>query len=161
VVASAAFRALRLPSSGRDSLLVLPADAPDGWLRRPVTGPPRAADCPGGRSGLAIPAPGLSAPLAGAFLRLFEVVELRFYASGGEWWLGFRSVTGGETTQPVAGPFIPGGFRFAYVGAGGEPTGDRQAVRSITLFAVARAELRPEARDSLTVTIPLAGAGTP
>jgi hypothetical protein len=122
LVPSASYRGVRLPSAGRDSVALLPADHPGAWLSGAVNGPARGATCPDGRVALAIPLDPVPAAGAGSALRLFEIMELRLYASGGEWWLGIRSVTGGETIQPVAGPFVPGGFRLAAVDTGGVRT---------------------------------------
>jgi hypothetical protein len=59
-------------------------------------------------------------------------MELRLYSSGGKFWLGARSVSGGEfSLQPVLGPLTSNGLELGYFNAAGNPTGNPSQVRSI------------------------------
>ena len=80
----------------------------------------------------------IATPLEGLPLllpvRLFEVMQVRLYASLGSTWLGARSVSAGEAIQPLAGPFVAAGSRFETRDEAGGSTLDPAAVRR---FAVA------------------------
>jgi hypothetical protein len=168
-VGSSSFRSLRLPSPGRDSLLLL--GTPGGWETRALVADPRAATCPDGSAALALPVePGSVSP--GPYgLRTFEVMELRRYSSGGSWWLGLRSVSGGEGIQPAAGPLSGGGATFLYRDDSGGPAVTPAGTRSVLLRligdsktetgagAAARGD-RPRS-DSLELVIALRGGAPP
>ena len=166
----AEFRGLRVPVPGRDSLALPVQVTPSTWRMdyRPITGPLRSEVCPDGSAGLVIPA-STGAAVAGVPLRVFEVMELRFYLSGGSWWLGARSVSAGESIQPVAGPFGWDGFLLELLDADGTATSDPLQARLV------RARLATESgdgqalggstrtfsrRDSLTVLVRLGTGGT-
>ena len=51
--------------------------------------------------------------------------------SGGENWLGARSVSAGQALQPVVGPLAGTGLSFAYFDSLGNTTGTAADVRSI------------------------------
>lgn len=117
-VGQSRLRASRLPQAGRDSLLVLSqTDSGAIWVASAISGVSTASCGPDP----AIRLSGDSAVLAAAAatasgatpVKTFEVMEARFYASGGQRWLGARSVSAGEGIQPLAGPFEPGsGFQL-------------------------------------------------
>jgi hypothetical protein len=174
LVSSASLRAIRLPSPGRDSVLVLTGDAarPDSmrWVIAPLMAAPRSAVCADGAPALALPmvpadllAVGIRTPV-----RIVELMELRLYRSGTSWWLGLRSVSGGETIQPVAGPFDADGVAFRFLGLAGTETpvpGDvisvemRQRGQTATeQGAGGAASGGPSIRDSLVLLIPLRNA---
>lgn len=160
VVRADTWRALRQPSAGRDSVALLPPDDTGEWIHAAVAGSFRPGVCPDGVAGLELP---LSAPAGitpGAALRLYEIMELRQYTSGGEWWLGLRSVSGGETIQPVAGPFQSGGLLLDRVVQGGvETIRARLAVRAgLAQAAGGAARSGAPVGDSLGIVIgPLGG----
>ena len=113
----------------------------DRWLRAGVTGAGTAA-CPDGAPGtrLTVTPAGGTADLegvhAGAPLRTFEMVRYRLYEDGSHaWWLGLQTHSGAwSATTPLAGPLrARDGLRFAFVDAGGLPTGSAPAVRRILL----------------------------
>lgn len=109
---SRSLRLLRLPAAGRDSLLVLVS--PDAWVAVSVDAASGASTCPDGAPALAVGVAGWAGPVPAwpaAFL-LFEAMELRAYQSGGEWWIGQRSISAGETIQPAIGPIAPNGLRI-------------------------------------------------
>lgn len=164
------FRGLRVPVPGRDSLMLTVLDSVPAWRadRRSITGPVRSEPCPDGSPGLVVPSPpGIAIP--GVPVRVFEVMELRLYPSGGAWWLGARSVSTGETIQPVAGPFTSDGFALQLLGADGLDTGDTSLARLVRvrlkaeaadLSAVAGAVRSGSRVDSLTVLIRLGAGGS-
>jgi hypothetical protein len=114
---SAPYFGLRSVVPGRDSLFVFVEgntgmSSDDSWARLAVTSVDPASTCgpdPAIAIGVAnLPAVvpgGLGALDVGGPVRPFEVMELRLYSSGGKFWLGARSVSGGEISlQPVLGP---------------------------------------------------------
>ncbi len=137
LVPTGRFRAFRLPVPGRDSLELLLAagESVPRWVTTGVAAPPRASRCPDGRPALAIPPdPAWAGPVPdGTALRVRELMELRAYRSGGSTWLGARSVSGGETTQPVAGPLAPDGFSLRYLDADGWPAAAIERVARIAV----------------------------
>lgn len=64
----------------------------------------------------------LAAALFPAPVLLSEVMEIRAYQSGSEWWVGVRSVSAGETIQPAHGPIAANGLRVAGYDSAGTPT---------------------------------------
>lgn len=119
LVRAAAWRSLRLPSPGRDTVLVFHAFR--GWEPWALRGPPRAATCPDGATALLLPlTPGFTQE-GTTVVRTIEVMELRFYQSDGATWLGLRSVSAGEVIQPVLGPLEPRSASFSLLDAAGQP----------------------------------------
>ena len=133
----------RSASAGRDSLLLFVEHDPsrsadDSWAALPVTGPAGTGSCPDGRTAVVIPtdipAETLDSVILDAPVRSFEVVQLRLYQSGGRYWLGSRSVSGGESqVQPLLGPLAPDGLRLRFLDAGGLPASAPAAVRLVGL----------------------------
>lgn len=134
--------AYRSVAAGRDSLLLfvegdLSRSDDDRWQAVPVTGPPAAAACPDGSAALTLPAivpPGAVSVAPAVPVRGFEVMQLRLYQSGGQYWIGIRSVSGGEAqVQPALGPLAPDGLRLAYARADGGTTANAAEVAFIRL----------------------------
>ena len=159
----------RLPVPGRDSLLVFRAGdtasaADDRWVALPLLNLRQEVGCGGvpvwavqvGWGGAGPPEAFLS-PLP---IRFYEIVELRSYQQGTLTWLGARSVSAGETIQPVFGPLADGGFRLEFYTADGTSTGDPGAVRSIGVRVRARAT-DTGLGDSLSTRVLLRNAGRP
>lgn len=119
LVRSATWRSLRLPSPGRDTVLVWEGNR--GWGAHALHGPPRSARCPDDAAALLLPLASGGAPVGATVVRTVEVMELRFYRSEGETWLGLRSVSAGEVIQPVLGPLKPGSASFSALDAAGQP----------------------------------------
>ncbi len=128
---------------GRDSLLLFiegdsPSAADDSWLPLPLFGVATGRVC-GGRPalGLATTLDTVLTPLArihlDAPLRTFEVMQLRLYPSGGQFWLGARSVSAGETIQPVLGPLTGAGLQLTYLDSTGTLAVGPASVRSVQL----------------------------
>ena len=146
------FSALRGVAPGRDSLLLFvegePASAlDDRWIRLPVlsVGTTSCSGTPAIALGTVdfaalLPSGMLTDVVPGGPARVFEVVRLAEYASGGQRWLGTASVSGRETIQPLAGPLAGDGLTLEYLGREGTPTSDPAAVRSIRATLVAAGE---------------------
>lgn len=123
---------------GRDSLLLAPAGddplpAESAWAALPLTSV-GAGSCGGLAAtvlGTAIDTSVLPLPLLPAPLRVFEVMQLRLYASGGSGWLGARSVSAGEVIQPLAGPFDLAASRLEARDSTGLPTTTPGAARAL------------------------------
>jgi prepilin-type N-terminal cleavage/methylation domain-containing protein len=149
VLEASSWQSPRAPRAG-DSLLVYAegdpaAGADDAWLHLGVVAG-AGAGCPGGRAGIAIrvalPLPlnpvALGRISPGAPARLAEVMEMRYYRSGGKAWFGMRSVSAGEVIQPVAGPLADSvvgvrGLTLLYRDAAGNPTSNPAAVRAVEI----------------------------
>lgn len=138
VMADSFYYAYRTPQSGRDQLLVfvdndVSISSDDVWRTAAVTGAV-TTDNSCGRPTVVIPVTSLTTTgiVTGAPVRNSEIMSLELYQSGGENWLGARSVSGGETApQPVLGPLKPHGFQLDYYTAAGAVTTSPMAVRDI------------------------------
>jgi prepilin-type N-terminal cleavage/methylation domain-containing protein len=149
VVADASWESLRSPRA-TDSLLVFVESDPttgadDAWIHLGIVSA-GAGSCPGGQPGMVL---GVAAPpsldlatlarvTAGSSARLAEVMQLRYYQSGGKSWFGMRSVSTGEAVTPVAGPLADSsagvrGLTLTYRGASDAPTTDPAAVRAVEI----------------------------
>jgi type II secretory pathway pseudopilin PulG len=149
VVETSSWSSPRGPRAG-DSLLVYAEGDPaisgdDAWLHLGVVSS-AGAGCASGRPGIAIrvvpPAPldpaALGRVIPGAPARLAEVMEMRYYRSGGTAWFGMRSVSAGEGVQPVAGPLADSaagvrGLTLRYRDAAGNATSNPAAVRTVEI----------------------------
>lgn len=109
----------RLPQPGRDSLAIYyqpDSAAPRSWVTLPIhavgTGTCGASAALRIQTSVAgrVPNP----PPVLVPVRIFEVMTAKLYRSLGDWWLGARSVSGGEGLQPVTGPFERDGVRFQF-----------------------------------------------
>jgi hypothetical protein len=140
-IARGSFTGPRDPQAGGDEALVLieeraAAGAEDTWLGLQIVSVASGASCPGALGPgitLTVPASPVVAGLeAGTPVRITEVMELRLYESEGLSWLGARSVSSGETIQPLVGPLTSeSGFRLEYLDTAGKPTTDRTSIKSI------------------------------
>ncbi len=175
---------LRSIVAGRDSLFLFVEGDPstasdDAWARLGINDVDPASTCGAdpaialGVGNLAALVPGgVAAIELGGPARPFEVMELRLYSSSGKFWLGARSVSGGEVSlQPVLGPLTPNGFELDYFNAAGSPTSNPLQVRSIrvTIRGVTDQLIRGPAgtgstsyvQDSLVTTVSLRNAPIP
>ncbi len=129
--------------AGRDSLLVFRENDPatgadDQWEPVAVGGSEAPGVCPDGEPADVIPAP-VSPTLAALAVpdlpvRGFEIMQLRLYQSGGQYWIGSRSVSGGEAqVQPAVGPLASQGLALSYLTAAGAPATVPADVRFIAL----------------------------
>ncbi len=175
VVAASSWESPRAPRA-TDSLLVFAEGNPstgsdDAWIHLGVVSA-GAGSCPGGAVGIAlrvaIPAALDPAALAlvtpGAPVRLAEVMQMRYYRSGGQSWFGMRSVSTGEVITPVAGPLADSsagvrGLTLVYRDVADRPTSDPAAVRAVEIALVGVTEhpiygrdLRRPLVDSLALT---------
>jgi prepilin-type N-terminal cleavage/methylation domain-containing protein len=123
------------PSTGGD----------DAWVHAAVTSMSGGACDDGGAAVLLsvtyASAAGLAAPVrmaVGGPVRFFEVMELRYYRSGGKSWLGMRSVSAGGVIEPLLGPLADStadqrgrGLTFTYLDRTGSPTATPNEVREV------------------------------
>jgi hypothetical protein len=126
LVSADSWSPLRQPVAGRDSLVLL-GQPRDTELVVAAAGPVSAAVCPDGVASVALPyAVQVPDPVPGAAFQapvlLSEVMEIRGYESGGQWWVGVRSLSAGETIQPAYGPIAPGGFSVIGLDSAGAST---------------------------------------
>ena len=144
------YAGLRDPAAGDGLALFVEGDrttgSDDAWVHATVTAV-ATGGCDDGSPGLAValgwPTPALgTAAIAlttvGGPVRVFETMELQYYVSGGQSWLGMRSVSAGGTIQPLVGPLADStagvrGLTFAYLDGNDVPTGALERVRSMTL----------------------------
>jgi prepilin-type N-terminal cleavage/methylation domain-containing protein len=130
----------RDPTATRDGIYVFidgdeSVGGVDSWLRLSVTGVTAGSTC-GAASAIALTVPNTPSlttlPLRTP-IRIFELMQLQLYPSGGKSWLGAKSVNVvGETFQPVLGPLTDAdGLAFEYLDAAGAVTADRKSVKSI------------------------------
>ncbi len=152
----------RLPVGGRDSLLLFRAGdsttrGDDRWVPMAITGVASRTGC-GGRPTLALSVSADSGeldPMAIRFpapIRVYEIVQIRAYLSDGLTWLGARSVSAGESIQPVFGPLAVGGLRLNYFDPAGLLTLNRDRVRSIGITLIAQPS-GGLAKDSLSTRV--------
>ena len=142
-MARSSFTGARDPQAGRDEALIFSEDsaaigADDSWLGANIVSVVTGVPCPaalGPGITLTVPASASVAGLeVGTPVRIAEVMELRLYESEGGSWLGARSVSTGETIQPLVGPLTKeSGFSLEYLDATGMPTIDRTSVKSIRI----------------------------
>lgn len=132
---------LRQPAAGRDTLVLL-AQPGDVEIVVAASGSGVTATCPNGAPAQTLPydVP-VPDPIAGASfpapLLLTEAMEIRGYASAGEWWIGARSVSAGETIQPAFGPIAPSGLQVVALDSVGSPTTMPGQVRHLVLSITA------------------------
>jgi prepilin-type N-terminal cleavage/methylation domain-containing protein len=141
-VARSSFSGYRDPQPGRDFVYLFleggsTVDTADAWVPLTINGVSTSSVCPGASDPAITITVAPTAPLdapAGTAIRIYELMELRLYQSDGQWWLGARSVSGGEVIQPLAGPLSGSdGFHLEYLDATGLATTDPTAVASIVI----------------------------
>ena len=131
---------LRAPDAGRDDGYVFRDINPDlntddVWQRVTITAV--AASTCGAlgayRFTISPAVPAIGTVPTGTPVRLYEEMELSLYPSGGESWLGARSVSAGEVNpQPLLGPLDAAtGFGLDYFDASGATTTVPANVKSI------------------------------
>jgi prepilin-type N-terminal cleavage/methylation domain-containing protein len=163
VIAESSWESPRAPRA-TDSLLVFAESDPatgsdDAWIHLGIVSA-GAGSCPGGQAGIAVrvaaPAPLDPAALArvtpGSPARLAEVMQMRYYQSGGKSWFGMRSVSTGEAITPVAGPLADSsagvrGLTLVYRAAADGLTSDPAAVRAVEIALLGVTEQPIHARD--------------
>jgi len=163
VLAASSWESLRAPRA-TDSLLVFVEGNPatgsdDAWIHLGVVSA-GAGSCSGGEAGIAVRvavpagldpgAPALVTP--GAPVRLAEVMQMRYYRSGGKSWFGMRSGSTGEAITPVAGPLADSsagvrGLTLIYRDAADRPTSDLAAVRAVEIALIGVTEQPIHGRD--------------
>jgi prepilin-type N-terminal cleavage/methylation domain-containing protein len=163
VVAESSWESLRAPRA-TDSLLVFAESDPatgsdDAWIHLGIVSA-GAGSCPDGQAGIAL---GVAPPAAldpaalarvtpGSPARLAEVMQMRYYRSGGKSWFGMRSVSTGEVITPVAGPLADSsagvrGLTLVYRNAPDVPTSDPAAVRAVEIALLGVTDQPVHGRD--------------
>jgi prepilin-type N-terminal cleavage/methylation domain-containing protein len=147
------YSGLRDPLTTDSVALFVDSDASrtddDGWVHAKVTAVTTAgATCTDGTAAIqltiAFPAGVTGATVAGKMasggpVRIFEIMQMRYYVSGGQSWLGMMAVSRGENApQPMVGPLADStggqrGLTFGYWNNAGAATTVPANVRSITL----------------------------
>jgi prepilin-type N-terminal cleavage/methylation domain-containing protein len=124
--------------AGQDSMVLYVEGDPnlssdDSWLVLPILGVSNST-C-GGTAALALTTINITALLTTIVLdapvRTFEVMELAVLNSGGQNWLGVRSVSAGQVLQPALGPITANGLTLEYYNAAGVATTNTALVQSI------------------------------
>lgn len=139
-IARNTFSGFRDPQPLRDGAYLLlegnpAAGVEDVWLQLSIVGVSSNTVCAGTPTiDLAVlPATAVDIPV-GTPVRLFEPMELRLYQSGGNAWLGARSISTGEAIQPVTGPLTPNdGLQLSYFTAGGALSTNPASIRSVLI----------------------------
>jgi prepilin-type N-terminal cleavage/methylation domain-containing protein len=175
---SSSYSGYRDPAPGRDSALVfLEGDtasaADDAWLPVAINSVSLGSVCPGASITLATDShPELVGLATNTPVRIYEIMELRLYQSGGKSWLGAHSLSGAEVIQPLLGPLVDGtGFTLDYLDGAGGFTTDPGAIQSVVIGVRATTEspipvgagsgLRGWVRDSLVARVALRNATVP
>jgi prepilin-type N-terminal cleavage/methylation domain-containing protein len=159
----AAWESPRAPRA-TDSLLVFAESDPatgsdDAWIHLGIVSA-GAGSCPDGQAGIAL---GVAPPAAldpaalarvtpGSPARLAEVMQMRYYRSGGKSWFGMRSVSTGEVITPVAGPLADSsagvrGLTLVYRSAADAPISDPAAVRAVEIALLGVTDQPVHGRD--------------
>jgi prepilin-type N-terminal cleavage/methylation domain-containing protein len=150
----------------------LATGADDAWVHAGITAIGSGV-CDDGSPALALTVAfaGAAAPsgmVVGGPVRFFEVMELRYYQSGGKSWLGLRSVSAGGVIEPMLGPLADStaaerGLTFTYLDRNGAATAVPNEVREVawtlkgvTDGAVRNAGASLPLRDSLTLSTSVA-----
>jgi prepilin-type N-terminal cleavage/methylation domain-containing protein len=171
LIEAGSFSGYRGPQAGRDSLLLhlegrLDTEADDRWLHLPISTIGSGA-CAGTPAILV--STQLDTTLVPAFaslapVRTFEVMQVKLYQSGSDYWLGARSVSAGEVIQPLVGPLTSDGLALTYLDSLGGTASTAQQIRSVgvILRALSASAVRtggfgpPQRRlDSLSTTVAL------
>lgn len=136
--------AYRPLQGSRDSLLIFMDNDPnvitdDRWSAFAITGAATAGTCPDGRAAWVVPAivavDSVAVMQLETPVRSFEIMQMGLLAQDGKFWLGARSVSGGETDlQPVLGPLRSDGLQISYLAANGTATTAPTQVRTIDVI---------------------------
>ncbi len=141
---------LRMPVVNSDKIVIYVEGDPsiqadDLWLHGTITGYTANQNCPDGTAGSSVIVDldnGLDETLAygqmklGGPVRIYEQMLMRSYVSGGQTWLGMRSVSAGGVIQPVIGPLsgtagLVTGLALSYRDVNNNVTAVAANVRSI------------------------------
>ena len=131
----------RDPKEARDSLYVFIENeedltTDDAWQAGGIIGVSPGNNCPDGNPAitLKLQAPGIDPQAAGTPVRTFELMQLSLYPADGKFWLGAKSVGGGDPgPQPLLGPLTATGLKLKYLDANGAETATKADVKSIYL----------------------------
>lgn len=175
------FYGSRYVASGRDHVAAFVENDPDTsvddtWLMLQPTGVDLSSTC-GPEAAIRLTFSDFSTLLpngitdieVGGPVRSFEIMQLGRLVSGGQTWLGTRSVSAGQVTLlPVLGPLASNGFQLQYFDGSGAATTNPNAVRQIRVTlrgltdrAVSRSlgDVPAVIQDSLVAVVTLRNAG--
>jgi prepilin-type N-terminal cleavage/methylation domain-containing protein len=140
-ISRSSFSGYQDPQAVRDSLYVFidgdpDTEVDDAWLSQAITAVSTATACPGALgAGITLTTPNTPSLVGlptGTPVRFYEVMQVKLHQADGKSWLGARSVSANEATQPVLGPLADGnGLLFEYLNAAAVITADRKAIKSI------------------------------
>ncbi|MGH7703852.1 MAG: prepilin-type N-terminal cleavage/methylation domain-containing protein [Gemmatimonadales bacterium] len=165
-VLTSTWYAYRNPVAGRDTLLVfLEVDpnltADDQWVALPISSVNMSSTC-GARGAIAFGTliNVLTYPLTSflptgvteAPMRTFETMQLKLMSSGGQYFLGARSVSNGDALAEAVGPLAASGFRLAFYDSTGAATTNVGRVRTVDIVVTALSDglVRASASSNLT-----------
>jgi prepilin-type N-terminal cleavage/methylation domain-containing protein len=147
IVRRAPFWGVRGINTSTDSLLIYyegveSTRKDDDWALARPTIVNAGVNCPDGRPGVAVTvsfanlgggglANAAGAILNGAPVRGFETVTYQLYAVGTDWYIGMKA--GSNSLQPLVGPVLSNGLRFAYYDSTGVVTTDSSRVARIDI----------------------------
>ncbi|HEX6615443.1 MAG TPA: prepilin-type N-terminal cleavage/methylation domain-containing protein [Gemmatimonadales bacterium] len=126
-ITKSTFDGTRTPVAGRDSAYVFMEGADpdqgsdDTWQPVPISAVDPNSTCGATAAYKFTINPSVATLTAanvpvGTPVRVYEVMQLSLYANGGQSWLGARSVSANEASQPVLGPLVSGtGLSFEYL----------------------------------------------
>ena len=142
LIDASGFSGYRTIQAGRDSLLLyfegtLHSTADDRWIHLPIHAVGSATCAVTPAIQLVTTLDTVQFPLRGfaplAPLRTFEVMQVKLYQSNADYWLGARSISAGETIQPLTGPLTPNGLEFLYLDSLGSPPSGAGDIRTIAI----------------------------
>jgi prepilin-type N-terminal cleavage/methylation domain-containing protein len=130
-----------VPKAGQHLLVLLDNDSTlasdDSWLElTPSAGLSLAALCPDASAAYLVPVTLTTAQSTGIYppspVRTLDDMEMGLVASGGQNWLGIRSITAGEPALvPVIGPLTGSGVEFEFRDASNSVTATPANVKTI------------------------------
>jgi prepilin-type N-terminal cleavage/methylation domain-containing protein len=153
----------RVPVAARDTLLLFMEGDPtigsdDQWVHLPISSVNMASTC-GARAAIALGTT-IVTPITSflptgvteAPVRTFETMQLRLTTSGGQNFIGARSVSNGDALTPAVGPLAAGGLRMAYYDSTGAATTNAGRVRTVdvTIIGLSDGQVRLTASSPLT-----------
>lgn len=156
----------RVPVAARDTLLLFMEGDPnvgsdDQWVPLRISSVNMASTC-GARAAIALGttintgtyplASFLPTGVTEAPARTFETMQLRLTTSGGQNFIGARSVSNGDALTPAVGPLAAGGLRMAYYDSTGAATTNAGRVRTVdvTIIGLSDGQVRLTASSPLT-----------
>ena len=158
------FGGYRSIQAGRDSILLhfegrMDSSTDDRWIHLPVlaTGASSCAGAPALQLMTAVDTTQFPLNRFAAFapVRSFEIMQIKLYQSGGDYWLGARSISAGETIQPLIGPLTATGLELSYHDSLGAAPLSPDQIRSVGITLRAQSSVPIRRRGTFTPPIRL------